>query len=733
VAVYLILTVAYAFVNPVFEAPDEHHHFYTAHYIATTGQLPTVPEDWDPLLGQEAAQPPLYYVLAAGVLRPFKLDGMRDALWLNPFARLGDTDALNNRNRVVQHPAMQPVAQAAHAVRLLSVAFGVGTLMCIIGAAQLLWPTHPRRALLAGGVVACLPQFNFVNSYANNDSLIIFLASAALWQLIALWQRPTDTRWARYLLLGATIGLAQLTKMAGLLLLAYSLGFLAVALWRRRARWRTWLQATLGVAASALLISGWLYWRNWRLYADPFATEPFIRIAGGDRGYSLLQVLTESGGLWQSLFGVFGWFNIKPGIWFFVIWGGVVLLALVGAVALTRQRAATPRLPEPTAKNRWSPPLALLLAGWPLLVYAGMVSFMLRTPAAQGRLLFPALLPLALGLAFGLSYWTERFGRIRLPAIALGGGALVSLSCLLLVIQPVYNRPKTVDSLPPNVEYLDADLGYSVDIVGAAIVATTLSPSEPLWLDLYWRSDNPPATAPDVVVEIFGRPQPGDAGGTLGRLQTLHGGGLYPASLWKAGEIIHSRLGIMLKDDLVVPTTGRVNVRLVGGGGHDVGMVKVVPKTWPSLPAERIAAIGERVDVVSAELLDASGRPQTLFAAGDVITMRIIWRVTAPLDKNYTTLVHLGQPGEPPLAQADAPPLAGFYPTNWWSPGDNFVDNYALTVPSDLPAGRYQVQFGLYDNTFARLPVMASGSVQIDAVVSLAVDIVDNSPFTVDK
>ena len=39
---YLLITLAYGAVNPLFEAPDEHWHFFTAVYIAENQRLPVL-------------------------------------------------------------------------------------------------------------------------------------------------------------------------------------------------------------------------------------------------------------------------------------------------------------------------------------------------------------------------------------------------------------------------------------------------------------------------------------------------------------------------------------------------------------------------------------------------------------------------------------------------------------------------------------------------------------------
>ena len=134
---YLLLTLAYGAVNPLFEAPDEHWHFFTAVSIADTGRLPRVEDPPDEFLGQEAAQPPLYYLLGAALLAPFDTTGWRAAIWENPYAWIGDASALTNVNRMVHTLAeawpWQGWAMAAHLLRVLSTLFGLGTLLCIYG------------------------------------------------------------------------------------------------------------------------------------------------------------------------------------------------------------------------------------------------------------------------------------------------------------------------------------------------------------------------------------------------------------------------------------------------------------------------------------------------------------------------------------------------------------------------------------------------------------------------
>ena len=328
---YLLITASYSVINPLFEAPDEHFHYFTVQSIVDSGRLPVVGDEYDELLGPEPAQPPLYYLLGALLIAPVDTADAREQIWLNDLAWIGTAEALTNVNRSVPTPQeawpWQGYALAAHLLRALSILFGLGTLLCIYGSGRRLWPDDRRPALLATALVAFLPQFNFIHAAVTNDSLITFLSAAGIWQLLRLWQSGA-TR-PRLLLLGVTVGLAALTKNAGVLLLLYS-GAALTLLALRRHRPRLLLDTAIFVILPAVLIAGWLWWRNWMLYGDWTAANQFVRVAGGDREYSLLQVLGESDGLWFSLFAIFGWFNVRAPEWVYWVWNGMVIVAVVG-------------------------------------------------------------------------------------------------------------------------------------------------------------------------------------------------------------------------------------------------------------------------------------------------------------------------------------------------------------------------------------------------------------------
>lgn len=720
---YLLVTSLYGAINPLFEAPDEHWHYFTAQYIADHGQLPAVAsgDAFDPWLSQEAAQPPLYYMLGALFIAPIDTSAARDTVWPNKFASVGDASELINLNRFVHTSQEQwpwhGYVLAAHLLRMFSTLLGLGTLVCIYLAAHLLWPDDGLRALLATGLVAYLPQFNFLHASVSNDPLVIFLISAALWQLTRLWQR--DVTAGRLLLLGVTIGLAALAKNAGITLLLYAAGFLILLALRNTGRmprptwsgWRLAAGSAALVVLPALLLVGWLWARNWSLYGDFTAANQFISIAGGERGYTPLQVLYETPGLWLSSFAVFGWFNIRAPQWVYWFWGGVVLLALAGglwrAMRFWRiQRQAPPLAAKSQAleqriatllQQRWI--LPLLLGAWVFAIYASLLLFLLRTEAAQGRLLFPAILPAALGLAAGLT--ATRFLR-RLSPILVVAAFPITLFCLFFVLRPVYELPHTVIDLPGDARLIDADMGQGLRLQAAQTPGEATLPGDAVELTLYWRGDNVAQAAPEFVLSAFGRDEE-----EIGKVHSYHGRGLYPAGLWLDGQTIADRFGFFIEESAIAPVLARLDATIINGHTATAGELKIVPAEWPPLVKETAAQLGDFIELITVQVSPARAQP------GEALRIVVRWQVRGAPQTDYTTLVHLGQPDATPLATGDSPPLNGHYPTRVWENGEQFDDVYELRLPDDLPPGRYPVWIGMYDSkTQQRLPLTIAGEAQ---------------------
>ncbi len=728
--IYALLAIGYGVASPPFETPDENLHYFTADFIARNGRLPTTSDPGG--MGQEAAQPPLYYAAAALLIRALDRDGQPAQLWPNPRVDVssvagnlwisplappnprGESGARPaiNANMFVRAPEEQwpwhGHVLAAHAARLLSAALGLGTLLCIYAAGRAVWPAAPGRALLATALVAFLPQFAFIHAAVSNDAAITLFSAAAMWQLLRLLNpRPGPTgdgvaalsrSPAPLLLLGLTIGLAMLSKAAGLLLLAYGagvVGLLALATGRQRRLGRAAV-AVAWVIVPALLLGGWLLWRNWTLYGDPTAANQFVAIAGGYRRYSLLQVAQDMDRVWLSFFALFGWMSVQPPAWVHIIWNLIALLATLGAAWGVARRRWTEGARRFLARHA----SFFVLLGWLALVAAGWLQFILRTSADQGRLFFPALVPLALGAAYGLSRWPRPWTQLAATGLALA----TSVYCLAVVLPQTFARPPVVSAVPADVAPLATRFDEGLTLLGARVETTTARPGDWVWVTLYWRADaTGRAASPLVYMELFGRDF-----ARIGDVVAFPGRGGYPAAFWPDGAIVADRLAVQVRpeDPDALPVEARLAVKLSEDADSvAIGTVKVAPRRWPAR-AEPLATLGD-IELANAvpSLTEA--------APGQSIAIRLRWQVgdPPPGPAELHLFVHLGDPSQTPLAQSDGPVMGGHYPPRLWAAGEVFDETAVLVLPADLPPGDYPMQLGLYDfATGARLPVTVSGA-----------------------
>lgn len=96
----------------------------------------------------------------------------------------------------------------------------------------------------------------------------------------------------------------------------------------------------------------------------------------------------------------------------------------------------------------------------------------------------------------------------------------------------------------------------------------------------------------------------------------------------------------------------------------------------------------------------------TQISPGKPVNLTLYWRAENTFRTDYTIFVHLLGAGGTPVSNADhAPPR----PTTNWIEGEIIADAVTLTIPADLPPGRYPLEVGLYnaaDPAFARLPLV---------------------------
>jgi hypothetical protein len=106
------------------------------------------------------------------------------------------------------------------------------------------------------------------------------------------------------------------------------------------------------------------------------------------------------------------------------------------------------------------------------------------------------------------------------------------------------------------------------------------------------------------------------------------------------------------------------------------------PETAAECP---LARFGEDICLHEVQVLETA----------EATEVTLVWSTAAPLPAHLTIFTHLGQPGQPPLSQADGDTWRGVLPLANWPPGTLIVEQRTLPKPPDQ-AG-LALQIGVYN------------------------------------
>jgi 4-amino-4-deoxy-L-arabinose transferase-like glycosyltransferase len=727
---FMLLAATYSVMIPLFESPDELWHYPFVWHLARTAELPIQDPANPQLWGQEGSQPPLYYMLAALLTAAVPADDLPALIYPNPHADIGLVSPDGNANIVV-HTSREAwpwsgAVLAIHLARLFSTLLGTGTILSSYALGRLLWPEQPRLALLAMAFIAFNPMFLFISGSVNNDNLVTLLASLALWQLVAIAsnsspgsaKHPGEPSLWRFVGLGIVVGLAALTKVSGLGLL----GLVSLVLFSYGLKWRQWRMTFLGpglVSLIAIGLAGWWYWRNQRLYGDWTGVETMVLMMGGRPvSPTVEQLVSEISGLFRSFWGVFGYFSIAMPAPVYWLLNGILLSGLVGLGAALLPWPRRRPLPE-RFRQAWP-----ILAGWILLMIVGLVQWTLRTPATQGRLLFPALTALAVLWAGGWLILTPP----RWQFLPVATMAALSIGIPWAIIKPAYALPAPMATLPASAQPLGVAFEQGIQLLAyESPVSIPVRPGEMVPITLYWRGEQPLEIDYTVFVHLVD-----EYGLIVAQRDIFHGPGVYPTSQWLAGQMFGDSYTLKIPDTAFAPAQAEFAVglydhttssRLLTSTGADhvrFAQIKLEPQPG-DLPNPQQLLFEDGIMLAGYNL------DQRRIATGAQVMLTLYWQGQAEPAKNYKVFVHLVNSQEIRAAQHDSEPANGAAPTSSWRRGQTIIDKHPLAIVPEAPPGAYQLLVGLYEgDSGSRLRLLRNHGtpVQADAVTLSGVQVV---------
>jgi 4-amino-4-deoxy-L-arabinose transferase-like glycosyltransferase len=770
IVAFITLGVTYSVVTPIFEASDELWHYPFVKHLADGNGLPVQDANADQPWRQEGSQPPLYYALSA--LATFWIDtsdayeGHPPLPWHNPHVDNGLLTADGNTNLVVhsQQEAFpwHGTTLAVHLIRLLSVLMGVATVLLTYLITLEVFPGREDLALGAAAVNAFTPMFLFISGAVNNDNLVMPLCSLALLMMVRMANRKpvlsyvegsqiSIVRWA---LLGLVIGLAILTKESAIGLLALA-GLTITYITYRQRSLPTLLQGGLIVVGLAGILSGWWFFRNWKLYGDPLGLNIFLDILGRRHPPATLrQLWGEREGFAMSYWGLFGGVNVPMDAWVYRLLNLLAMVAALGVIILLIRKLIRDRL----QLEAWVQTMILL--AWPTIVFVSLIRWALQTWSSQGRLVFSAISALSILLFLGLSQFVPRRYTKMLACLIAGLMFVISAVAPFRYIAPAYARPPLLSETDiraiPN--RLDISFGGVMKLLGynwetGGLVnwetgklvdwesltnlpiyqSTSLpvyqftNPGDSLTITLYWQSLAEMNQDYSTFVHLLDENEL-----IVAQRDMYPGQGLYPTSLWSVGDTIANRYVLILPETAFAPNRAQLEVGLYdfatgqrllayGPNGELLGdnarfqEIEIMPRTEAEVPNPVHFNFGNRIALVGYNMDRRTASP------GETIHLILYWQALSEMEENYTVFTHVLGEENRIWAQHDNWPKNGDAPTSTWEPGQTIADEHELAIYADTPPAVYDVEIGLYlAETGDRLRIVGQGGRLLDDRVLLS-------------
>jgi hypothetical protein len=352
------------------------------------------------------------------------------------------------------------------------------------------------------------------------------------------------------------------------------------------------------------------------------------------------------------------------------------------------------------------------------------VQWTLRTPATQGRLLFPALAAIAPLWATG---WLALSPRrlVWLPA-----GLLLALAVWAPwgVIAPAYALPQPIAALPAEATPLNITFGDAATLLGYRLPVDAARPGQSLPVTLYWRGETPTDTNYSLFLHLVD-----EQNLIIAQRDVYHGPGVYPTGQWSPGAQFADTTVLKVPRTAYAPASARLvaglynradGARLAASGGGDsvtFGDIAVLPNPGPR-PNPQQLRFADGITLAGYELDRRQAAP------GEGISLTLYWQAEAAPSANYKVFVHLVGLDGSRAAQHDSDPQQGVAPTGGWQPGQSIADVHPLAIAPDAAPGPYQIVVGLYrPDSGERLPLRRNGAawVQADSVTLAGVRVAE--------
>jgi hypothetical protein len=296
----------------------------------------------------------------------------------------------------------------------------------------------------------------------------------------------------------------------------------------------------------------------------------------------------------------------------------------------------------------------------------------------------------------------------KLPYFTTGVVALVALSAPFWLLKPAFSMPTPLDEA--EIAELQPAIGWrygpSVDEPVAELVSVT--PHEEtrhagsmMIVDVCWRALAQSERPYSALIHVIGPENQ-----LITNRRTYPGLGHYPTTIWQPGDVFCDTVRLLVWENVPETLVYKIEIAML-----DIEESKRVP-IFDALGNPVEAAFADEILITAKDSKIPFTTPQENGEAVQLVDYQLPkewhvgqdhpftlrWGVADNLNQDYQIFAHLRDPEtDKNVAQADGPPLDGWYPTSWWPAGEIIVDNRTFPLSEDTPPGTYELYVGLYD------------------------------------
>lgn len=337
------------------------------------------------------------------------------------------------------------------AARMVSVLAGVGTVYFVIKVSKLLFNSPSRWIMIL--LVALMPQFAFLSSYVNNDSLAVFGSA----MIFYVWVYVIKNKWtygiSALLVVGmATCALSYYNSYGWILL---SIPFLIITYLKQNpGKYRALFKLAGVIAALTAISIGYFFIRHFVLYGDLLGMstgqvygelyaqpgmKPSERFSLSELGVGIGDMLFGKQYSWiaasaRSFVAAFGYMQYYAPADVYSYYGIIFGIGAVGFVALLLYRIIKRSKPQFYSVLLYSCIAAVAV----ITVFLSIYNSYFNDFQAQGRYCYPALIPIALVISRGFEYLIGFIKEEKHRYLAIGAVCASFAVVSLLVFKVVF-------------------------------------------------------------------------------------------------------------------------------------------------------------------------------------------------------------------------------------------------------------------------------------------------------